>query len=221
MNKNRTFKKFSALVLMLALLFGVAGAAETTVFINEIHYDNAGGDTGEAIEIAGPAGTDLNSWSLVLYNGNGGAPYGTISLTGVIPDQDGGFGTLSFPKVGIQNDLDGIALVVEGDPNIVIQFLSYEGTFTATDGPAKGMISIDIGVEESSSTQAGFSLQLSGTGSTYEDFTWSGPATSTFGAVNTGQTFVASESIPEFPTLALPLITVIVLMFLFWRKRGK
>ena len=27
-----------------------------TAFINEIHYDNTGKDTGEAIEIAGPAG---------------------------------------------------------------------------------------------------------------------------------------------------------------------
>ena len=38
-------------------------------FINEIHYDNVGTDSGEAIEVAGPAGTDLTGWSLVLYNG--------------------------------------------------------------------------------------------------------------------------------------------------------
>jgi hypothetical protein len=69
----------------------------TQVFVNEIHYDNAGADTGEAIEVAGPAGTSLNGWSLVLYNGNGGAVYQTTPLSGTIPDQDGGFGTLSFP----------------------------------------------------------------------------------------------------------------------------
>ncbi|MEJ7724882.1 MAG: hypothetical protein WKF64_11300 [Ilumatobacteraceae bacterium] len=46
--------------------------ANGAVFINEIHYDNSGTDTGEAIEIAGPAGLDLAGWSLVLYNGTGG-----------------------------------------------------------------------------------------------------------------------------------------------------
>ena len=40
------------------------------VFINEIHYDNDGTDVGEFIEIAGPAGTSLSGWKIVLYNGN-------------------------------------------------------------------------------------------------------------------------------------------------------
>src|SRR5574338_37713 len=51
--------------------------AATSVFINEIHYDNTGTDAGEFIEIAGPAGTDLSGYQLVLYNGAGGAPYDT------------------------------------------------------------------------------------------------------------------------------------------------
>ena len=44
-------------------------------FINEIHYDNAGGDTGEFVEIAGAAGTDLTGWKIVLYNGANGATF--------------------------------------------------------------------------------------------------------------------------------------------------
>ena len=63
-----------------------------TRFINEIHYDNAGACTGEAIEIAGPAVPDLSGWSLALHNGNGGAVNGTIPFTGTIPCQDNGFG---------------------------------------------------------------------------------------------------------------------------------
>ena len=47
------------------------------VRISEIHYDNAGADTGEAVEVTGPAGVDLAGWSLVLYNGSGGAVYDT------------------------------------------------------------------------------------------------------------------------------------------------
>jgi hypothetical protein len=53
------------------------------VFINEIHYDNAGTDAGEAIEVAAPAGTDLIGWSLALYNGTGGVVYDTDALSGI------------------------------------------------------------------------------------------------------------------------------------------
>jgi len=165
-------------------------AAGPTVFVNEIHYDNAGTDTGEAIEIAGPAGTDLTGWSIVLYNGNGGSVYNTEALPTPIPDQGGGFGTVvvDYPSNGIQNGSpDGIALVDGADT--VVEFLSYEGSFTATNGPASGMTSTDIGVSESSSTPAGDSLQLTGTGTMGGDFTWAESQPNTFGAVNTGQAF--------------------------------
>ena len=160
-----------------------------TIFINELHYDNDGTDTGEAIEIAGPAGTDLTGWSLVLYNGNGGSSYTTTDLSSTIPDQQNGYGTVSvsYPTNGIQNGSpDGIALVNNND---VIQFLSYEGSFTAVGGPADGMTSSDIGVAEGSSTPIGVSLQLTGEGNTNPDFTWNEPATDSFGEVNPGQLF--------------------------------
>ena len=161
-----------------------------SVFINEIHYDNDGTDTGEAIEIAGPTGTDLAGWSLVLYNGSGGAPYNTTTLSGVIPDQQNGYGTLSFgyPSNGIQNGApDGIALIAPGD--VVVMFLSYEGTFAAVGGPADGLTSDDIGVQETDDPPLGTSLQLSGTGTTYGDFTWNVPQPANFDTINTGQTF--------------------------------
>ncbi|MBU0781385.1 MAG: cadherin-like domain-containing protein, partial [Alphaproteobacteria bacterium] len=75
---------------------------QNTVFISEIHYDNAGADTGEFIEVAGTAGTDLTGWSLVLYNGNGGASYDTISLDGALSGTSGQ-GYLSVNATGIQN----------------------------------------------------------------------------------------------------------------------
>lgn len=158
------------------------------VFVNEIHYDNDGGDTEEGIEVAGPAGTDLTGWSLLLYNGNGGAVYGTVNLSGLIPDQDNGYGTVAFAIPGIQNGApDGLALVEpEGS---VVQFLSYEGTMTGVGGPADGMESEDIGAVEGGSTPVGYSLQLTGTGTKYVDFVWSTPMTNTFGAVNTNQSF--------------------------------
>ena len=70
---------------LLALVASPAAAVappDGQVFVNELHYDNAGTDAGEAIEVAGPAGTDLAGWSVVLYNGSGGAVYGTDPLSG-------------------------------------------------------------------------------------------------------------------------------------------
>ena len=169
--------------------------AQTSVFINEIHYDNSGTDEGESIEIAGPAGTDLTGWDIVLYNGSNGSVYDTDALSGTIPDDGSGFGfvTVSYPSNGIQNGApDGIVLF---DGANVVQFLSYEGAFTATAGVANGLTSTDIGVAESSGTPIGNSLQLSGTGSVYEDFTWAPDALSTFDSVNNGQTFEGAAPI--------------------------
>ena len=183
---------FLLVTLMAAMSF--AGALSAQVFINEIHYDNTGTDAGEAIEVAGPAGTDLTGWTIALYNGSASqlSVYATINLTGTIADQSGGYGTLSFAQAGIQNGApDGLALVDPGSS--VIQFLSYEGSFTAGSGPANGMTSTDIGVSESSGTAVGDSLQLTGSGTVYGDFTWAGAQANTFGAVNTGQTFGSPE----------------------------
>lgn len=162
------------------------------VFINEINYDPAGDDTGEFVEIAGLAGTDLTGWTLVLYNGNGGGTYGTpLALSGVLTDTANGFGfrSVTTPVNGLQNgESDGIALV---DPyGRVVQFLSYEGTLTAVNGPAAGMTSTDIGVFQ---TQApvGTSLSLTGTGSSYADFTWGFNIAGTSGGANTGQSFLS------------------------------
>lgn len=201
---TRLSKCFVFLALCAALLSGGLQAAPT-VFINEIHYDNTGTDTGEFIEIAGPAGTDLTGYSLVLYNGSGGAAYDTDALSGAIPDQNNGFGTVSlaYPSNGIQNGPpDGVALV---QGSTVIQFLSYEGVFTATSGPANGMVSTDIGVSEVGTEPVGRSLQLTGTGTSYSDFTWTAPSAQSPGSVNAGQTFSGVAG----ATMAIDDVTVV------------
>ncbi len=184
----RGFRFLQALSVFGSLAFSLPAFA-SAVFINEIHYDNAGADEGEAIELAGPGGTQLSGWALVLYNGNDGTPYGELALSGLIPDQQNGIGTVSFLVAGLQNGApDGIALV---DPsNALVQFLSYEGGFTAVGGAADGVESTDIGVSEDPAPDAGYSLQLIGAGAVFDDFSWASPGPNTFGAVNTGQTFV-------------------------------
>jgi DNA/RNA endonuclease G (NUC1) len=128
--------------------------------ISEIHYDNAGDDVDERIEIEGPANMDLSGWSVVLYNGNGGQMYDSRPLSGSIPATCEDRGVVVVPFASIQNGSpDGIALV---HGNELVQFLSYEGAFSATDGPAMDQISLDIKIEEGSATAAVQSLQQNG-----------------------------------------------------------
>jgi predicted extracellular nuclease len=197
---NRNLVAVTALALLLALVPLTRAEAvdnSTTVWINEIHYDNTGTDAGEAIEVAGLAGTNLTDWSIVLYNGSGGAAYDTQTLTGTIPDEGDGFGTISlgYPVNGIQNGApDGIALV--DDTGALVQFLSYEGTFTGVGGAANGVASTDIGASEGGAGPVGNSLALTGTGTGYADFAWT-DGVSSFGSVNSGQTFGEAPELPD------------------------
>lgn len=198
-----------------AALAGLWSASACAVFINEIHYDNEGTDVGEAVELAGAAGTDLAGWTLVFYNGTASSrrAYASILLSGRIPDQESsGFGTLVFTAgmieesaKSIQNgDPDGLALLAPGQ--VVEQFLSYGGHFTALDGPAAGRTSTDIGVREPSNTPRGHSLQLAGSGSDYAHFSWSAPGPASFGRINPGQVFTVPGNpgpLPEPASLAL------------------
>lgn len=177
------------------------------VWINELHYDNDGVDTGEFVELAGIAGTVLTGYRILLYNGGGGAVYNTVNLSGTIPNEQNGFGTvrIAYPANGIQNGSpDGVALV--GPDDAVIAFLSYEGVFTATSGPAAGMTSTDVGVIEPG-TQTGTSIGLVGTGDDSADFTWALIADDTPGAVNVGQSFATAAAVT--PRVSVADATVI------------
>jgi len=198
--------------LLLVLLGTVASLTVATgsasargVFVNEIHYDNAGVDQDEGIEVAGPAGVDLSGYSVEFYSGEDGARYSTISLFGTLPDQQNGYGTRFFAATELQNGApDGLALL---GPAGVEGLLGYEGTFVATDGSAMGMALNSIGRFEAPSTPVGLSLQLQGTGNTSPNFAWKGPLAATPGQVNTGQQFLASPSAP--PTSAPPTPPVV------------
>ncbi|MCB1760170.1 MAG: VPLPA-CTERM sorting domain-containing protein [Gammaproteobacteria bacterium] len=202
----------STLFRTLLLSLAIAGfplsphaANGLSVFINEFHYDNSGSDSNEGVEIAGPGGTVLDGWQLLFYNGNGGDLYKSLMLNGTLPDLGTGFGLLAFTTPGLQNGPDGIALA---DPlDQVVQFLSYEGIVTATEGPASGLSSESLPVAESSSGSALESLQLAGSGRYYTDFSWNGPQLASFGALNPGQSFDAPLTPSPVPLPAtLPLL---------------
>ncbi|HEY6925676.1 MAG TPA: DNA/RNA non-specific endonuclease [Steroidobacteraceae bacterium] len=178
---------FCLIALIPSTIPSICAAVVPAVRISEIHYDNVGTDTGEAIEISAPANTDVTGWQVVLYNGNGGASYDTRVLSGPVPATCGARGVMvvNYATNGIQNggsgatdttSPDGVALIDAS--GAVVEFLSYEGSFTATNGPAVGLSSTDIGVRELGTEPAGQSLARSASGA------WAGPSANTFGACN-------------------------------------
>jgi uncharacterized protein len=144
-----------------------------------------GDDTDEFVEVSGPADLSLTGYSLVLYNGNDGASYRTIALTGTIDNESArGFGAVAFDTVGIQNGSpDGVALF---KGTTLIEFLSYEGAFTATGIGAAAGTSTDIGVTEEPAPAAGQSLQKTGNIVTG---TWQGPISASKGFLNGGKCY--------------------------------
>ena len=140
-----------------------AACTNATANINEFHYDNVGDDTNEFVEIyiEDPQPSTLSDYTVELYNGNGGGSYDNETLDNftATAGTGGTYYVWDLPQNGIQNGPDGIAL---GGPCGLMEFLSYEDTFQATDGIADGQTSTDVGVEETSSTPENSSIQLVG-----------------------------------------------------------
>lgn len=172
------------------------GELVSTAWVNEFHYDNESTDEGEFVEIAVKAEfADLSNVNLTLYNGSNGSSYATYSGNDFVKgnsESNISFYYVDLPSNGIQNGSpDGLSLDIDGD---LIQFLSYEGTFTAQDGPAQDVESTDIGVEQTGTTPIGSSLQLTGSGSIYADFTWVSTEEHTKGEINSGQEIIIPVS---------------------------
>ncbi len=183
----------------LRFSFQLGGQIPDSVWINELHYDNAGTDQNEFIELIMAPGYDGTpaDFNVVLYNGDTASSavvYQTLNVGSqfILTDLPSGYRLLriSLPTNGLQNGpRDGLALV-HVPSGEVRQLLSYNGIFTAGSGPAAGMTSIAIPVSQSNtSTPIGSSIGLTGSGSQANQFTWAvfnGAATN--GSLNNGQT---------------------------------
>jgi len=156
-----------------------------SVWINEFHYDNTGSDVDEFVEVGCNGIVDVTGYMVFFYNGNGGGDYNKAELSGIC-SMDNFIVVPVSAGASIQNGPDGIALV-NTKQDIVLEFISYEGSFIATNGPAVGMKSVNIGVSEASSTPEGYSLQLVGSGCESSDFIWQEPALASKGSANVGQ----------------------------------
>jgi uncharacterized protein len=198
---------------------GTVNTNQTTTcsvaFINEIHYNNANGGEGQFVEVATNA-ANISAYSLVLYRGDDGTPYDTISLSNFEVGETTEDG-LTFYFYEFLSSGANAGLVVDTSPaasaglalvknDRVVEFISYGGEFVAQDGVAQGMTSVDVGVEEDDTTPVGSSLQLVGVGCSSEDFLWVAvkanqvdinPMGSTPGKVNIGQDIACVVEVPK------------------------
>ena len=193
-------KKFGLLFFLLffCLTFAriIFAQAPTDAWINEFHYDNIGADADEFVEIVvNEEFNDLANFTITLYNGSASQLklYDSEPLDNfTVGSTQDGFTLYSFNFTdnsrSIQNGPpDGLSIDYNGTL-ISGQFLSYEGTFTPSDGPAAGITSSDIGVSQSGSTPTGSSVGLTGSGTQYSDFTWINfNGTATIGTTNGSQ----------------------------------
>jgi len=201
------FKKAGAACLLGGVFAFASLSAQAEVFINEIHYDDAtsAGDVGERIEVVATAGENLGTYKIQLYNGStptAAVTYGTLDAVPTGSNVTCGstvrIAVVAYATNALQNGSNDAIALINGS-GTVVQFLSYEGVATATNGAASGTSSANIPVSETNSTAAGTSLQLGGTGSTYSTFSWNTSATDTFGACNNNQSFSLAPPINVLP----------------------
>jgi hypothetical protein len=193
--------------------------APVNAWINEIHYDNASTDVNEMVEIVIENAGDYNigDFLLTLYNGSNGASYSTTTLSAIHQGTTyNGFTVFTIMTPGMQNGApDGLSLSWNGS---LIQFLSYEGTFTATNGVANGVLSTDIGIDQNGSDPIGISLQLTGAGTKYSDFTWI-KAQETPGNINVNQLFGTPPPVVPVSKWAIVALFMLIASGIVIRKR--
>ena len=136
-------------------------------YISEYQYMGLSDE--EFIEIAVPTGTDVSSYSIIIYQYDGtmveayslGVTLGTFGGQDVYAIDDTTPGFNSFSGQGEIYADDAIALV--DDNGNVVQFISHWGnTVSAVEGPASGMTSTSVGT-----ANVGESLQSDDGGSSY------------------------------------------------------
>jgi len=155
---------------LLSLLICLPLCLQAQYRINEFAYDCNVNDNNEVVEvrIENTFTGNLSDLTLTLYNGNGGVPYGIAATIDnfVVGTNDGVYTYYTWIPSSIMNGSpDGLSLDYQGT---VVEFLSYEGTFTAVGGAADGMMSTDIGASQTNSSTCNKTLQIDNTGTWVE-----------------------------------------------------
>lgn len=159
-------------------------------WINEIHYDNAGTDINEFVEVVveSPESWYLGDLALYMYNGYDGNPYCLDTIDEFeIGERIGPFQFYVWYQRGIQNDMEGMILVFKDS---LCDIMAYEGSFIGSNEPALGKEFPDIEVYETGYGSDSNSIYL--TGLPGNEWTY-GPATP--GRLNSDQ-LISESSTP-------------------------
>lgn len=172
--------------------------------INEVDYDNPGGDTAELVELfnGGPSAVSLDGLALVFVNGANGAEYRRVELGAagaMLPSGEylvvamdgvavpGGVAVVRDAR-SAQNGPDGVALV-DTASGVILDALAYEGPLDAAmiDGVA-GAHDLVHGTgstsEDSETADGSLSRCPNGQVSGDDDTDWTFSAVPTPGAAN-------------------------------------
>lgn len=169
---------------------------ETAAWLNELFLNSGSNKISSAqaanqfIEVALKSSvSDLNNYTVTLYNGSSSEVYGEYTLdqftSGNAADglktyyKEFNSGQLMQPPAGIAISYTGTV--------IRNQFISYGGVFEAVGGNAHGLTSINIG-----NLPNNFSAQLSGSSDRYSGFGWTYGEPSA-GLINNDQSFTTSS----------------------------
>lgn len=187
-------KTWLATLFILISFYGIG----QDIFVNEVNYRAPVGEN-QFFEIAGPAGTNLDGWQVIVYDENA-VQTGTYPLTGLIPSNGGGCNGIVEVDGAVLNVTAGSGIAIVNNTLEVEQYLTFEQATTAqagTGSPIAGLTSQFIPIADSE--EENISLQLEGSGLSYLSFTWTNQS-STLGEANGGQTF------PPCPLLPVELI---------------
>lgn len=167
-----------------------------TVWFNEIHYDNTGGDVDEGFELAGPNGLDLTGWKVLNWSDTGNS-IGNNTHTWNLSSYANRVLVGTGDSVGVRWFGVGLNQMVNTEPRGLMlvdafgrvqQFLCYGTSFTVNYN-STSYTCASIGVVQGGSDPVGNTMQLTGTGNHYQDFSWVTNAPGTRDQPNTNQTF--------------------------------
>ena len=151
------------------------------IFFNEVKYEAPNGE--QFLEVAGPTGDDITGWQIILYDSLA-APYDTITLDEEFPETQACNGII-IVDVPVLFTTPGSGMALVNEQGQLVQYLTYGEETTGTSGIINGVTSENIGTQLDSIG----SLQLTGVGEEYDDFTWNLLDAPTPDTVNIDQTF--------------------------------
>ncbi|MEO0727255.1 MAG: T9SS type A sorting domain-containing protein [Bacteroidota bacterium] len=174
------------------------------VFINEFHYNNGPVAQDQGVEIAGPSGTDLSNYELIIMQVVGSSGVVLIEryrsvLSGVVGDEGQSFGAVWFPIaqmptnraiIYLQNRLTGV----------FVDAVGYDSTVGILVAASLPDVELDVanpwiiieGLVETALDPPGFSIQRIGEGNCPQDFLWAYMPQSR-GRLNAGQAILPVE----------------------------